>query len=50
MLDDDACQQALGAEQNLVVETRACAAPFTDATPGTSDPSLCYPFGVIGCP
>jgi len=38
----DACQQAMGAAENVVVETRACAVPTTDTTdtvPGYSNPS-----------
>ena len=35
----DACQQALGVSDNVVVEARTCAVPNVNATPGTSDPS-----------
>jgi hypothetical protein len=35
----DACQQALGAAENVVVETRTCAVPNTTAAPGYSDPN-----------
>jgi PknH-like extracellular domain len=35
----DACQQALGAEQNVVVETRSCEVPNTNAAPPASDPN-----------
>jgi serine/threonine protein kinase len=35
----DACQQSLGAAQNVVVETRTCAVPNTTAAPGYSDPN-----------
>ena len=35
----DACEQALGAAENVVVETRTCAVPNTTAPPGTSDPN-----------
>lgn len=34
-----ACQQALGAEENVVVETRTCAVPDMNASPPTSDPN-----------
>ena len=35
----DACQQALGAAANVVVETRTCAVPNTNAAPPYSDPN-----------
>jgi hypothetical protein len=35
----DACQQALGAQHNVVVETRTCAVPNTNAAPPYSDPN-----------
>jgi serine/threonine protein kinase len=35
----DACQQALGAAENVVVETRTCAVPNTNAAPPYSDPN-----------
>jgi serine/threonine-protein kinase len=35
----DACQQALGAAENVVVETRTCATPNTTAAPGYSNPN-----------
>jgi serine/threonine-protein kinase len=34
----DACQQALGAGQNVIVETRTYAVPNTNAAPPYSNP------------
>jgi serine/threonine-protein kinase len=35
----EACQQALGVQENVVVEARTCTTPSVDAAPGTSDPN-----------
>nr|WP_254902369.1 sensor domain-containing protein [Mycobacterium simiae] len=35
----DACQQALGVQENVVVETRVCEVPNVNSVPGTSDPN-----------
>jgi serine/threonine protein kinase len=35
----EACQQALGVQENVVVEARTCTTPSVNATPGSSDPN-----------
>jgi hypothetical protein len=37
-LPAQACQQALGMHENVVVETRTCAVPNVNAVPGISNP------------
>jgi hypothetical protein len=40
----DACQQALGVNDNVVVEARTCQAPTVAGQPGTpGDPSIAVP-------
>ncbi|MGD1207459.1 sensor domain-containing protein [Mycobacterium seoulense] len=34
----DACQQAMGVRENVIVEARTCGIPNVNAVPGTSDP------------
>jgi hypothetical protein len=35
----EACQQALGVQENVVAEARTCTTPSVNATPGSSDPN-----------
>jgi serine/threonine-protein kinase len=39
----DACQQALGVQENAVVEVRTCAVPNVNAAPPYSDPNWAVP-------
>jgi serine/threonine-protein kinase len=39
----DACQQALGAQENVVVEVRTCAVPNVNAAPPYSNPDWAVP-------